>query len=755
MRDIGLQTLFLIGCVALVCLLAGTSAEIRLLCPRPQTPNSRNTQGPCDPQGLASGAREITDVYPGLLTVRWEETVYRKGAPSRIALKSRSQNTTCVLLDHIPHNDNQFTSKGSECNPDDYPIGRCRRSMTAITVVIPDIQCDDCYLQLISVDTSSLAPGDPPCSLSDPVESSNCSVYYSCADVKIWATQPGRSSSLQCEDYPNNLDGNWPYQLATTLRVNSQYANIFFNKASLELRGNTLIYDVQPKGVSPSDIVSGTEGLYDVSTALVAQTFDPVSAAVVVYRGNIELRQAFIRQRLVSGQLGIGLRTKSEGLIIFPLEANSTMFAPNSYSPLSAEYSTRGLLRAVDPAFSQADVLYSTPFKQAGPCAFATRTMTAALMAEDSQYPVGLVRATSLEYNLYVTAVIPQPIDAQADSFLALNFSRSATDTDPLRISQKLILPGMIKFVVDGVGDMADFLLGTLGDLPDTVRAVSSVNQFQPFTGTLRGGIWAEVLDEQAKLTGIAAVSLLNGTTLSTKLLVMNFTTPPQLGGLFGPSLPGRLGSQVFMPTSNLRLTNIANSSWVVQADLTINSAQIVRYLWSGLHYIDIRRNSQTPARSVSGQLSKLDRWACQNVDNAACLVSQLRAPVPVGDRALATTAFLAFFPLDSVRVELSIVIRNLDIGETVTRVEIRNDSTGDAIDITPPFTPSLVESGAIEGEVMGYFVLPGNDPEALKRASMRTVVYTSRFPNGEITGDMGVQKQPTRNASVTEGPEA
>lgn len=40
-----------------------------------------------------------------------------------------------------------------------------------------------------------------------------------------------------------------------------------------------------------------------------------------------------------------------------------------------------------------------------------------------------------------------------------------ATDTDPLRVSQKLIFSDMTKFVVDGVEDMEDFLLGTLGKL--------------------------------------------------------------------------------------------------------------------------------------------------------------------------------------------------------------------------------------------------------------------------------------------------
>lgn len=62
------------------------------------------------------------------------------------------------------------------------------------------------------------------------------------------------------------------------------------------------------------------------------------------------------------------------------------MFAPNTYSPLSAEYSSRGLLRAVDPAFSEAENLYSTPFTQAGPCAFETRTTTVLYMLYQMLY---------------------------------------------------------------------------------------------------------------------------------------------------------------------------------------------------------------------------------------------------------------------------------------------------------------------------------------------------------------------------------
>ena len=158
---------------------AAASAHIQLRYPTQRTTDQK--QGPC---GLAGSTRgdAVTTLRPGAeLTVRWDETVDHPGH-YRIAFDADGddgfippvdleQTFDNVLLDHIEDRAVSGTDRGYQAR-----------------VTLPDIECDNCTLQLIQVMSTS-----PPFSSGD--------LYFQCADLVLdprrapWARRRnGRSS---------------------------------------------------------------------------------------------------------------------------------------------------------------------------------------------------------------------------------------------------------------------------------------------------------------------------------------------------------------------------------------------------------------------------------------------------------------------------------------------------------------------------------------------------------------------------------
>ncbi|CAH1789858.1 unnamed protein product [Owenia fusiformis] len=189
-------------------LFALAHAHIRWVCPRPEDPNTGLKSGPCSPDHASKFDREYMDITPGPMTVRFEESIVHAGAPTIIWLHNLDKNESCLLLDHIPHNDAGEMDLQS-CPIFDYPIGRCP-SQNYVTVKIPDIECERCYIQAISVMLDKYPEGEV-CKQIDS-GNNNCSTYYTCANVKIRPTSRGVGKSTDtCTNYNNNLLGTWPY----------------------------------------------------------------------------------------------------------------------------------------------------------------------------------------------------------------------------------------------------------------------------------------------------------------------------------------------------------------------------------------------------------------------------------------------------------------------------------------------------------------------------------------------------------------
>jgi len=110
----------------------------------------------------------------------WEEPVNNKGSQFRIALSRNGADSfeECILVNNIPHNDASnptYDEEKEEFTFTEY----------SLTVNIPDVNCDDCTLQLVNI-----VPGDDSCTY-DPKDTENgqngrCATnYHSCANVKI------------------------------------------------------------------------------------------------------------------------------------------------------------------------------------------------------------------------------------------------------------------------------------------------------------------------------------------------------------------------------------------------------------------------------------------------------------------------------------------------------------------------------------------------------------------------------------------
>jgi len=151
------------------------------------TPIARSTDPglksyPCG--GIGPGT-QITTIAPGNFTVVWEETISHTGAPYVIAISYGDDNHPLLLADNIPNN----------------PLGATPKKY-AFTIVIPDIACDKCTLEMYNPMTDSL-PSGTTCTYP-PGSANQClAVYHACADIKI-------SGKGDVQNFANNYKFQYP-----------------------------------------------------------------------------------------------------------------------------------------------------------------------------------------------------------------------------------------------------------------------------------------------------------------------------------------------------------------------------------------------------------------------------------------------------------------------------------------------------------------------------------------------------------------
>ncbi len=132
----------------LICSLIQTAvAHTRLECPPSRSGETGVKNGPCDaPDDLSLAPYPL---QPGAFnTITWLESIPHPGAPGRLALSLDGDDSiesfeSCLLLDHIPHDEYSVPTYSDETS--------WHRS--SITIWVPDVFCERCHLQFITVMT--------------------------------------------------------------------------------------------------------------------------------------------------------------------------------------------------------------------------------------------------------------------------------------------------------------------------------------------------------------------------------------------------------------------------------------------------------------------------------------------------------------------------------------------------------------------------------------------------------------------------
>jgi len=200
----------------------GASAHSRWVCPPPRDPGVGLKSYPCGGSPPSSShSQPPFALSPGPNTLVFEEAVPHYAAPSRIALSLDGADAgfeSCVLLDHIPHHEHGLPVMGV---PATYTRSR-------ITVVVPDVACARCTLQLTSMMTDGVhgVPAGSLCATRGPDTAAGaaaanasiplCPTYHSCATVSIAGRAPRNQTA--CAAQP----ASWPYRDKTPSVYGSQ-----------------------------------------------------------------------------------------------------------------------------------------------------------------------------------------------------------------------------------------------------------------------------------------------------------------------------------------------------------------------------------------------------------------------------------------------------------------------------------------------------------------------------------------------------
>eukprot|EP01084_Bolivina_argentea_P097400 175083_1 len=204
--------------VTLLCIFQLIDGHMRFLYPVPRSESAGIKVGPCgDDNNDFSGT--ITTLQPNsVVTVQLQEVIHHVGAPYRFALShvNSDEYEDCILLDHIPQH------------------ARVRRAdVLFINITIPDVDCDPCALQALSVMTDKISEGDC-CKYEPDGTSGTCfSNYHSCANVRIHGKE--NRVGLQCEQPIVWPYRNWQQDIYTQETTVTYWRDVPNNDNELQL----------------------------------------------------------------------------------------------------------------------------------------------------------------------------------------------------------------------------------------------------------------------------------------------------------------------------------------------------------------------------------------------------------------------------------------------------------------------------------------------------------------------------------------
>ncbi|RUS75972.1 hypothetical protein EGW08_016254, partial [Elysia chlorotica] len=471
----------------------------------------------------------ITDLEPGLFTVYFEETKFIKGSPFRIILLDNSEinfedgnitdsleieKKSCLLLDHIPHNDHAVISDRCLKKGNEYPLGICAESSYYITVRIPDVSCEDCSLIVQQVDVPTV---NAVCDLNKRNDSiGNCYVFTSCARVRIRPTVDGLGNDLSvCENYLDNIPGDWPYRPEDLYRTNQGAALTF------DLLHKNLHIEI-PKSTNRDYVIRKIEIMHNnqvVWEAHVDQEQGIIDAHLLTWKA-LNDSQA---QSLRAGEYVLNVinsKTSKADDIIF----SGQHFSESKMGTLHDMYSHGGWLvshKFLGPLVE--DPMAAFPVGQCAPKAH----IYVAYLHSVHITAHGILGMTVIENRAYITAVLHEDHEEiQTIRIIPPNL----VNWPKIHIDVLKPFKGVFQAVID-ISPHLPYL--------ETVRFLISVEvktdkEDAVMVGDLEEGMYTVLRDENNKIKGMGALQFTQSQSLRIEIVLNGLSPTIKAAHIFG-----------------------------------------------------------------------------------------------------------------------------------------------------------------------------------------------------------------------------
>lgn len=199
---------------AVLLLAALAQARIRIVCPAPAPGGDNENQipsaaSPCGTDvNMADPSITFTELAPGFQSIMWMETVSVEDSPFSIRLCNRTGDCSYVLVDHVPHlNIGRQVLQSS-------PAARFENRPFMLSIPIPNIACNNCFLQLLQIGRESYNSADD-CTFA-AAQAGSCTKspnvqYVACAPININGSAPFVSNPSGANGLDYTIPNGWPH----------------------------------------------------------------------------------------------------------------------------------------------------------------------------------------------------------------------------------------------------------------------------------------------------------------------------------------------------------------------------------------------------------------------------------------------------------------------------------------------------------------------------------------------------------------
>ncbi|XP_025103829.1 uncharacterized protein LOC112569939 [Pomacea canaliculata] len=638
-----LSSFWLLYCISSY-LVWPTNGHVRFVCPRPASPKSdiAFTNQSIDYCGLNMDSVFDTnhmEVEPGLFTLRFEETHLQRNSPFRVTLHQIGANDSCLLLDHIPHNNHASISSACSKKHSEYPLGICESSTYYITVKIPDVRCDRCYLRLAFIHLDHTA--GETCN----VGAGTCEGYVSCAAIKIRASPSGKEGNISaCGHYEDNLPGDWPFRPMDIYSVELHVGlgkvdpllvfDPLHNELHIDIPRHALVHEIEEV-----QLVLNTTVIWNITVHEEHRLLDTVS---VVW--NVE-DEAYIIH-LEDGDLSLNVKSTEEsfaGNISFSTQHN---VVGNFLAAEVAEYTTDGWL--ADERFRGLHAENTDVITPSGPCTPTPRNFIAFLHSLQgynfSHGQHGVLAASFLGDYVAITVALFGLDDQVTDITIIGSHLLGAPD---LKLPLSKMKNNILQVSLDASKHIA-FI--------DTVRFLKTVrvdtsNPRLGLTGDFQEGMFSLIRDGD-EVIGVGGFQFTKGQWLKYEVLLTNLNVPVR---------------EVVLTDGRDLVYNLSEHMWhldeefcLVEGLVQSLDSQFLLSLWRGnLHF-----TATTDAHSLQGKITAAGESYCKELNEGTCFVFDLTPngrPVSIFQESVPPHGKAAFV-LDRAGVLLySIEVHNLE----------------------------------------------------------------------------------------------